>query len=69
MCHAYRTRQRRAASSAGLVEEEPILTSSLDPTARPAARRLMREGLAEDPNRHLRLRASALYSRLPRSPR
>jgi hypothetical protein len=52
----------RRASSAGLVEEEPFLTSSLDPTARTAARRLMREGIAEEPNRHLRIRASALYS-------
>jgi hypothetical protein len=45
-----------------LVEEERILTSRLDPPERTAARRLIRDGIAEERNRRLRLRGSALYS-------
>lgn len=45
-----------------LIEEERSLTSTLDPTERSAARRPMRDGIAEERNRRLRLRARTLYS-------
>jgi len=45
-----------------LVEEERIITSRLEPTERAAARKLIRDGIAEERNRRLRLRASTLYS-------